>query len=103
MMTKLQQLSTLGQSIWYDNIRRALLDHGDLQALIDTGVTGVTSNPSIFEKAIAGSADYDEALGELVTKGRSEIEIFEALAIEDIQRTADILRPVYGETGGVDG
>ena len=103
MVTKLRQLASLGQSIWYDNIRRALLDHGDLQALVDTGVTGVTSNPSIFEKAIAGSADYDEAMGELVTEGRSEIEIFEALALEDIQRAADILRPVYDATGRVDG
>ena len=102
-MTKIRPLADLGQSIWYDHLRRALLDHGDLQALVDTGVTGVTSNPSIFEKAIAGSADYDEALGELVTAGRSEIEIFEALAIDDIQRAADILRPVYDETGRVDG
>jgi len=103
MTTKLQQLAALGQSIWYDNIRRALLDHGDLQALVEAGVTGVTSNPSIFEKAIAGSADYDEAMAELVTEGRSEIEVFEALAIEDIRRAADLLRPVYKETGGVDG
>jgi transaldolase/glucose-6-phosphate isomerase len=103
MTTKLKQLASLGQSIWYDNIRRALLDGGDLQALVDAGVTGVTSNPSIFEKAIAGSADYDEAMGELVTEGRSEIEIFEALAIEDIRRAADILRPVYNGTDGVDG
>jgi transaldolase/glucose-6-phosphate isomerase len=103
MKTKLQKLASLGQSIWYDNIRRALLDGGDLQALVDAGVTGVTSNPSIFEKAIAGSADYDEAMGELVTEGRSEIEIFEALAIEDIRRAADILRPVYDRTSSVDG
>jgi transaldolase/glucose-6-phosphate isomerase len=102
-MTKLHELGKLGQSIWYDNIRRALLDHGELQALVDAGVTGVTSNPSIFEKAIAGSADYDEALGELVTRGKSAAEIYEALVIEDIQRTADILRPVYDVTGGVDG
>ncbi len=111
MTTKLQQLAALDQSIWYDNIRRALLDHGDLQALVEAGVTGVTSNPSIFEKAIAGSADYDEAMAELVTEGRSlasrpgqaEIEIFEALAIEDIRRAADLLRPVYEGTNGVDG
>ena len=56
-MTKLQELNKLGQSLWYDNIRRALLDHGDLEALLKEGVTGVTSNPTIFEKAIAGSAD----------------------------------------------
>ncbi len=102
-MTKMHELAGLGQSIWYDNIRRALLDHGDLQALVEAGVTGVTSNPSIFEKAIAGSADYDEALEELVREGRSETELYEALAIEDIQRAADILRPVYDRTEGVDG
>lgn len=60
----MRPLAGLGQSIWYDNICWAPLDHGDLQALVDTGVTGVTSNPSIFEKAIAGSADSDEAMGE---------------------------------------
>ncbi len=102
-MTKLHELATLGQSIWYDNIRRALLDSGELQALIEAGVTGVTSNPSIFEKAIAGSADYDEALGELVTEGKVVEEIYESLAIEDIQRAADLLRPVYDRTGGGDG
>ncbi|HUW08447.1 MAG TPA: bifunctional transaldolase/phosoglucose isomerase, partial [Anaerolineae bacterium] len=102
-MTKLRQLASQGQSIWYDNIRRALLDHGDLQALVDAGVTGVTSNPSIFEKAIVGSSDYDEAMGELVTQGKSVDEMYEAVAVEDIQRAADILRPVYDETGGADG
>ena len=102
-MTKLHELAELGQSIWYDNIRRALLDSGELEALIEAGVTGVTSNPSIFEKAIAGSADYDSAMGDLVTEGKSEAGIFEALALEDIQRTADLLRPVYEETGGADG
>lgn len=102
-MTKLHKVAQLGQSIWYDNIRRALLDHGDLQALVDAGVTGVTSNPSIFEKAIAGSADYDKSLGELVTEGQSPTELYEALVIDDIRRAADILRPVYDRTGGSDG
>jgi len=102
-MTKLHELAELGQSVWYDNIRRALLDSGELQELIEAGVTGVTSNPSIFEKAIAGSADYDEALGELVTEGNPAEEIYETLAIEDIQRTADLLRPVYDRTAGRDG
>jgi transaldolase/glucose-6-phosphate isomerase len=102
-MTKLHELAELGQSIWYDNIRRALLDHGELQSLVDAGVTGVTSNPSIFEKAIAGSADYDEALGEMVPQGGSEAALFEALALEDIQRAADLLFPVYERTAGVDG
>jgi transaldolase/glucose-6-phosphate isomerase len=102
-MTKLHELARLGQSIWYDNIRRALLDSGELQALVEAGVTGVTSNPSIFEKAIAGSADYDSAMAQLVTEGKSGEEIFEALALEDIRRTADLLRPVYDRTGGADG
>jgi transaldolase/glucose-6-phosphate isomerase len=102
-MTKLHELAELGQSAWYDNIRRALLDSGELQSLVEAGVTGVTSNPSIFEKAIAGSADYDVALGHLVTEGKSEEEIYEALALEDIRRTADLLRPVYDRTDGADG
>jgi transaldolase/glucose-6-phosphate isomerase len=102
-MTKLHELARLGQSIWYDNIRRALLDSGELQALVEAGVVGVTSNPSIFEKAIAGSSDYDGALAELVTEGKSAQEIYEALALEDIRRTADLLRPVYDRTDGVDG
>jgi transaldolase/glucose-6-phosphate isomerase len=102
-MTKLHELAELGQSIWYDNIRRALLDSGEMQSLIDQGVTGVTSNPSIFEKAIAGSTDYDEALSQLVEEGKSVEEIYESLAIEDIQRTADLLHPIYERTNGLDG
>jgi len=102
-MTKIQALADLGQSIWYDNIRRALLDSGEMQDLIEQGVTGVTSNPSIFEKAIAGSTDYDEALMHLVEEGQSVEGIYETLAIEDIQRTADLLRPIYDQTQGFDG
>jgi transaldolase len=102
-MTRLHELAGMGQSIWYDNIRRALLDSGEMQSLIDQGVTGVTSNPSIFEKAIAGSTDYDEALSRLVEEGKSVEEIYEILAIEDIQRTADLLRPIYERTEGLDG
>jgi transaldolase len=102
-MTKLHELMGMGQSIWYDNIRRALLESGEMQSLIDQGVTGVTSNPSIFEKAIAGSSDYDEALFRLVEEGKSVEEIYESLAIEDIQRTADLLRPIYERTEGLDG
>jgi transaldolase/glucose-6-phosphate isomerase len=102
-MTKLYELANIGQSIWYDNIRRALLDSGEMQTLIDQGVTGVTSNPSIFEKAIAGSTDYDEALSQLVEEDKSAEEIYEILAIQDIQRTADLLSPIYGRTEGMDG
>jgi transaldolase len=102
-MTKLHELNKLGQSIWYDNIRRGLLDSGELARLIEAGVSGVTSNPSIFEKAIAGSTDYDDALHELVDAGKTVDEIYEALALEDIGRTADLLRPIYDETEGADG
>ena len=102
-MTKVHELAHHGQSIWYDNIRRALIDSGELQTLLDGGVTGVTSNPSIFEKAIVGSADYDEAIQNLAADGKSAEEIYEALVIEDIQRTADLLRPIYDSTSGVDG
>ena len=102
-MNRIQELAELGQSIWYDNIRRALLDDGGLAALVEAGVTGVTSNPSIYEKAIAGSADYDDALGELALTDMPVTELYETLALEDIQRAADILRPVYDRTGGVDG
>jgi transaldolase len=102
-MTKLHDLAGLGQSIWYDNIRRELLENGEFQALLDAGVLGVTSNPTIFEKAIAHTADYDPAIARLAREGHSTEAIYEALAIEDISRAADMLRPVYDRTGGVDG
>ena len=102
-MTKLHTLADLGQSIWYDYIRRAFIVSGELQSLVDQGVRGVTSNPSIFEKAIAGSADYDAALRTLVDAGKSVAEIYEALALADIQATADILRPVFDGSNSADG
>ncbi len=102
-MTKLHELAQLGQAIWFDYIRRSFTDSGDLQKLLDQGVRGVTSNPSIFEKAIAGSADYDDDLRRLVDEGKSVEEIYEALVIDDIQKAADLLRPLYDESGGVDG
>lgn len=103
-MTKLHDLYTQeGQSVWIDYIRRQYILDGGLQAAVDEGVRGVTSNPAIFEKAIAHSDDYDEQIQELVAQGKSVEEIYEALAIEDIQNAADILRPVYDESDGVDG
>lgn len=102
-MTTLHAAQTFGQSIWLDNIRRALLTSGGLEMLIKKGVTGVTSNPTIFEKAIAGSADYDEAMIPLVQAGKSPTEIYETLAFEDIGRAADLLRPIYDRTNGKDG
>ena len=102
-MTKLHDLSKLGQSIWFDFIRRSLISSGELQALVDKGVRGVTSNPTIFEKAIAGSADYDADLNRLVGEGKSVDEIYEILALDDIAQAADVLRPVYDLTQGADG
>jgi transaldolase len=102
-MTKLHELAELGQSIWLDYISRSLIASGELQKLVDQGLRGVTSNPSIFEKAIAGSADYDEDLNRLVSDGKSVAEIYEDLAMADIQSAADILRPVYEKSGGADG
>jgi transaldolase len=102
-MTKLHQLANLGQSIWLDNISRPLLLTGELQELVDQGLRGVTSNPSIFENAIAGSDDYDEDLNRLVSGGKSVEEIYEALAMADIRSAADILRSVYEGSDGADG
>ena len=102
-MTKLHDLADLGQSIWFDFIRRAFIQNGDLQRLVDQGVRGVTSNPSIFEKAIAGSADYDAALRPLVDAGKTVDEIYESLALADIRAAADILRPVFERSDGEDG
>jgi transaldolase len=102
-MTNLHKLADLRQSIWFDYIRRSLITSGGLQALIDSGVRGVTSNPSIFEKAVVGSSDYDEDLKKLVAEGKSVDEIYWALVMEDVGRAADLLRPVYNATGGADG
>ena len=74
-----------------------------MEALIARGVSGITSNPTIFEKAIAGSADYDEALRELVAEGKTNDEIYLALVLDDIRRAADLFRPVWDATGGADG
>jgi len=103
-MTKLHDLyEQHGQSVWIDYIRRNFILDGGLQEAIDAGVRGVTSNPAIFEKAIAHSDDYDTQMQQLVAEGKSAEEIYEALAIEDIQQAADVLRPVYDESNGVDG
>ncbi|PKB65950.1 MAG: transaldolase [SAR202 cluster bacterium Io17-Chloro-G4] len=103
MANTLQEVQRIGQSIWYDNIRRGLITSGELATLIELGVTGVTSNPTIFEKAIAGSTDYDETLLELGQGDKSAQALFEAFAVEDIRAAADLLRPTYDRTNGDDG
>ncbi len=99
----IQAVQEHGQSIWYDNIRRSMLASGELWALAQDGIMGVTSNPTIFEKAIAGSQDYDQTLLHLADQALSSDELFEILAVEDIRAAADIMRPVYERTSGQDG
>jgi transaldolase/glucose-6-phosphate isomerase len=101
---RLLVLESFGQSIWIDFLRRHALDNGEIQALIEQdGVSGLTSNPSIFAKAIAGSHDYESQIRSLSLEGKSAQEIYEALTIEDIQRAADLFQPIYHRLGGRDG
>jgi transaldolase/glucose-6-phosphate isomerase len=101
MGNRLLEIRKFGQSIWYDNVRRGLITSGELQKMVtEDGVAGVTSNPTIFEKAIAGSTDYDADIGDLVAQGKDVNAIYEALVVKDIQLAADILRPVYDSSEG---
>jgi len=104
-MNPLQELRRLGQSVWLDYVRRGLVESGELKRLMDEfAVTGITSNPTIFNKAISGSTDYDQALRALVEGGeRDPKTLFLHLSIEDIAMTADVLRPIYDKTNGGDG
>ena len=93
-----------GQSFWYDNIQRSIITSGEMQTLIDDyGVLGLTSNPSIFEKAITSSSDYDDDIIALTQQGADSRAIYESLAIADIQSAADLLEPIYEQTNGLDG
>lgn len=104
MSASIEKLTSLGQSLWYDNIQRRLLDTGELQAMIERGdVRGVTSNPTIFQNAIAKSSDYDAALIPLAWSGWDSERIFWQLAVEDIQRACDLFRPLYDATDAGDG
>jgi transaldolase/transaldolase/glucose-6-phosphate isomerase len=104
-MNPLKQLQEHRQSIWLDYIRRTLITSGQLKALIDDdGLRGMTSNPTIFEKSISGTTDYDASLRRILETGPRRVEgVYEALAVEDIRMAADALRPVYDGTGGADG
>lgn len=100
----LQRLHELGQSIWYDYIRRDLFSSGKLERLIrEDALTGMTSNPTIFQKAIAEGELYDEDIRRLGGEGRDTHRVFEGLAVDDVRRAADFFRPVYDSTGGDDG
>lgn len=101
---RLLALKALGQSVWLDSIRRGHILSGELARLVsEDGISGETSNPAIFEKAIAGSQDYDDAIAERIAQGKSALDIYEDLAVEDIRMAADVFRPVYDASDGADG
>jgi transaldolase len=101
---KTRQLRDLGQSLWLDNITRDLLDSGTLQRYIDEwSVSGLTSNPTIFDAAIGGSAAYDPAIRDGARGAQSDEALFTELALDDLRRAADLLRPIFAATDGVDG
>jgi len=103
-MKATQALHNLGQSLWLDNITRDLLDHGTLQRYIDElSVTGLTSNPTIFDHAIKNSTHYDVAIREKLEQGKSGEDLFFELALEDLTRAADLFRSIHNQTKGVDG
>jgi len=99
----LQQMFEHGQSPWIDNITRGMLQSGELQRLIDVGIVGLTSNPTIFQKAIGSGTDYDEALRTLAREGKSAEDILDSLVLDDIGRATGVLRQVYDRTKGRDG
>jgi transaldolase len=101
--TKLHKLTEFGQSIWLDYIQRSLIQSGELAEYVQNGLRGMTSNPAIFEKAIANSDEYDEQIQKLSLEGKSAREIYEQIAIDDIRMAAGVLRPVFDETKGDDG
>ncbi len=104
-MNNLQLLAQLGQSIWYDNISRSLIRTGELQRMVNEGLLGVTSNPTIFDKAISGSTEYDDQIRALLgaTPRPGIPELIRSLMVTDIQMATDVFRPVYDRTGGRDG
>jgi len=100
----IKQLVKEGQSVWLDDISRQLIQSGELQRQIDdVGIRGVTSNPTIFQKAIAASDVYDEEIVNLLKQGKKPAEVFQTVAVKDIQDACDLFRPLYDETGGEDG
>src|SRR5579863_2103322 len=104
-MNALKALQDHGQAVWLDFLSRGFIAKGGLKKLVDEdGLRGVTSNPSIFEQAIANSSEYDEAIARMLRENdRSAGELFERLAVEDIQKATDVLRPVFEATHGADG
>src|SRR5271167_3002543 len=103
-MKATELLHNLGQSLWLDNITRDLLDKGTLKGYIDQlSVTGLTSNPTIFDHAIKNSSDYDDAIRSKIAQGESTEKLFFGLALDDLTEAADLFRPIYDRTSGIDG
>ncbi len=104
-MNNIQKLEQLGESIWYDNISRGVITRGELKKMVDEGLSGVTSNPTIFDKAISGSTDYDEQIREIVEADPAvdAAEIIKALMVRDIQMACDVLKAAFDRTKGRDG
>jgi transaldolase len=102
-MNRLEELYALGQSVWLDFIERSMVQSGALQALVEAGVAGVTSNPTIFQQAIAKSDAYSNDVRRLAGEGLAPLPLFEALAVADIQAATAVLRPVFDRAGGHDG
>ncbi|MGB8518657.1 MAG: transaldolase, partial [Candidatus Tumulicola sp.] len=103
MKNQLQQLLDDGQSVWLDNLRRSMFASGELKRMIDRGLRGMTSNPTIFEKAIGAGSDYDEQLKQLIGSEKSAEALFWDLAVADIQQACDEFARVFKESGGNDG
>ncbi|OZH52646.1 transaldolase, partial [Hydrocoleum sp. CS-953] len=100
----LLEIENLGQSIWMDNLSRNIIESGELKSMIvQKGIRGITSNPAIFEKAIAGNAIYDADIEAGISAGKSVMEIYESLVFKDIRDACDIFMPVYEQTNGLDG
>lgn len=104
MTNHLLEISTFGQSIWMDNLSRDLIESGELKQMTqDQGIRGITSNPAIFEKAIAGNATYDADIEAGIIAGKSVLDIYESLTFDDIRNACDIFKPIYDQTQGLDG
>lgn len=101
--TRIEQLAEFGQSIWLDSISRSMIKTGKLKEMIRLGLRGMTSNPTIFDKAISSSNDYDQKIKKLSNAGKSVFEVYDELTVRDVQDAADIFMPVYQETQGLDG
>jgi transaldolase/transaldolase/glucose-6-phosphate isomerase len=104
-MEKLKEVRKVGQSLWLDYIQRGLITSGQLKQLVDSGVSGLTSNPTIFHKAVTQGQDYDEAIKSILKSmpDTSVMDIYDRLTVEDIQMAADVFRPVYDASDGMDG